>query len=124
MPLPLLWNKIVGFGRAAEIRGSEYLRSLGYRLLRSPYRTRHGEVDIVAEDGGCLVFVEVKARHRDAHPEDSVNTRKQRRIIRAARQYRRRYRLGDRPYRFDILAIVESGDRNPRYRLIKDAFRE
>ena len=123
MPLPLIWSKLVGFGRRSEIRGGEYLRSLGYRLLASSFRTPGGEIDIVARDGDCLVFVEVKARRRDANPEDAVTSSKKRRIARAARAYRTRHRLGNEPYRFDILAIVDPRGEEPRYRLIKDAFR-
>ena len=123
MPLPLIWSKLIGFGRRSEIQGALYLRSLGYRLLASPFRTPRGEVDIVAQDGDCLVFVEVKARRRDSNPEDSVTSKKQRRIMRAAREYRSRHRSGNQPYRFDILAVVDPGGAAPRYRLIKDAFR-
>ena len=123
MPLPLIWSRLVGFGRRSEIRGAEYLRSLGYRLLASPFRTRQGEIDIVAEDGDCLVFVEVKARRRDPNPEDSVTSKKQRRIARAARAYRSRHSSENQPYRFDILAVIDSEGNAPRYRLIKDAFR-
>ncbi len=123
MPLPLIWSRLLGFGRRSEIRGAAYLRTLGYRLLASSFRTRQGEIDIVAQDGECLVFVEVKARGRDPHPEDSVTSKKQRRIARAARTYRSRHRSGNQPYRFDILAVIDPEGAAPRYRLIKDAFR-
>ena len=123
MPFPLIWTRLLGFGRRAEIRGCEYLRSQGYRMLASPYRTASGEVDIVAEEDACLVFVEVKARRRDPHPEDSVTYTKRRRIVRAADAYRRRHGMLDWPYRFDILAIVLPDEGDPHYRLIKDAFR-
>ena len=123
MPLPLIWRKIVGLGRRWEIRGAIYLRSLGYRLLASPYRTRQGEIDIVAMDGDCLVFVEVKARRSDPNPEDSVTSMKQLRIARAARVYRARHRPQNEPYRFDVLAVVDPDGGTPAFRLIKDAFR-
>ena len=124
MPFPTIWSKFVRFGRWAEISGAEYLRSLGYRILSSRYRVREGEIDIVARDGECLVFVEVKARRNDKHPEDAVNAGKQRRIIRAARQYRSSHQVVDIPYRFDILTLSGSKTDNSGFRLIKDAFRE
>ncbi len=124
MPLPTIWRKFVRFGRWAEITGTEYLRARGYQILASPYRVREGEIDIVARDGECLVFVEVKARRSDPHPEDAVNPAKQRRIIRAASHYRSRHRLVDTPYRFDILTLVGSKAADPEFRLIEDAFRE
>ena len=129
MPFPLTWSKLTrtkapSFGRRAEILGAQYLRSLGFLLLASPYRVVTGEIDIVALDGDCLVFVEVKARRSDPHPEDAVNLEKRRRIERAARHYRRRYPRRDLRYRFDILAVVQPAGGEPEFRLIKDAFRE
>jgi putative endonuclease len=111
------------FGRAAEIRGAAYLRSQGYLLLACPYRARGGEIDIVCEDRGTLVFVEVKARRNDEHPEDAVNVRKQSRLIHAARSYRRQHRSRI-PYRYDILAVLEAEDGELAFRLFRDAFRE
>ena len=81
-------------------------------------------MDLVAWDGDQLVFVEVKARHSDAPPEDAVGFRKQQRVIRAAHAYIARYRHQERSYRFDILAITESPGREPIYRLLRDAFHE
>ena len=83
-----------------------------------------GEIDIVARDGEFLVFVEVKARRRDAHPEDAVSPGKQRRIVTAALEYRRENpRYGSCPYRFDILAVQMPEGRDTEFRLYKDAFR-
>jgi Holliday junction resolvase-like predicted endonuclease len=111
------------FGRYAEIRGAEYLRSLGYLLLACPYLARGGEIDIVSDDAGTRVFVEVKARRGDENPEDAVNIVKQSRIVRAAREVRRQSGSSS-TYRYDILAVVEDQKGELRFRLIKDAFRE
>jgi putative endonuclease len=112
------------FGRRAEILGAEHLRGQGYLLLASPWRAAGGEIDIVARDGDVLVFVEVKARRGDPHPEDAVNPVKESRIARAAFDYRRQHpRLAAAPYRFDILAVVAPEGSAPRFRLYKDAFR-
>src|SRR5436309_2101206 len=62
MPLPLLLHRILTFGRHSEILGIDYLRTKGYRIVTSGYRTKAGEVDVIAWDGDILVFVEVKAR--------------------------------------------------------------
>ena len=96
---------------------------MGYLLLACPYRARGGEIGIVSDDAGTLVFVEVKARRHDENPEDAVTSVKQSRIIRAARAYRRQSGSHS-TYRYDILAIVEDQDKDLRFRLIKDAFRE
>ena len=123
MPLPLLWKKIVSFGRRSEILGVDYLKSMGYRVVASSYQTKNGEVDIVAWDDRVLAFVEVKARQNDDPPEDAVGRRKQERVIRAAKHYMSRYRLNEKPYRFDILAVTVLPGSKPSFRLMRDAFR-
>jgi putative endonuclease len=122
MPFPLLLHRLLTFGRRSEILAADHLRSLGYRIVASPYRTKTGEVDIVAWDKGTLVFIEVKARKNMDPPEDSVNFRKQQRIIRAAHAYISRYHLEDKPYRFDILAVTSVPGSKPEFRLLRDAF--
>jgi len=117
-----LFHRLLSFGRRSEILAIDYLRSQGYRIVASPYRTKTGEVDIVAWDGDTLAFVEVKARKNDDPPEDSVGFQKQQRIIRAAGAYISRYRLQDKPCRFDILAVTSIPSRRPAFRLLRDAF--
>ena len=77
-------------------------------LLRN-YRTSRGEIDLIARDGGVLVFVEVKTRRR-GHPAEAVTAEKQRRITLAALHFLKKHGLldADRPVpcRFDIVAIV------------------
>src|SRR5215469_3458517 len=106
MPFSLLLHRLLTFGRRSEILALDHLRSHGYRILTSPYRTKTGEVDIIAWDGDTLVFVEVKARKNTDPPEDSVGPQRQQRIIRAAQAYIARYRLQDKPYRFDVLPVT------------------
>jgi putative endonuclease len=123
MPFPLLFHRLLTFGRRSEIQAIDHLRSLGFRVVASPYRVKTGEADIVAWDGDILVFVEVKARKNADLPEDSVGLRKQQRIIRAANAYIARYHLQDKPYRFDILAVTSIPGSKPEFRLLRDAFR-
>jgi putative endonuclease len=122
MPFPLLFHRLLSFGRKAEILAIDYIRSLGYRVVASGYRTRDGEVDIIAWDGEILVFIEVKARRSSEPGEDSVGSSKQRRIIRAAQTYIARHRLQQKPHRFDILAITILPGAQPEFRLLRDAF--
>ena len=123
MPFPLLLHRLLTFGRKSEILGIDHLRSLGYRIVTSPYRTKTGEVDVIAWDGDVLAFIEVKARKNEDPPEDSVGAQKRQRVIRAADAYIRRYRLHDKPFRFDILAVTAIPGRKPGFRLFRDAFR-
>ena len=84
------------------------LEALGYAVLARRYRTRCGEIDIVADDDGTLVFVEVKARAdaRFGTAAEAVTAWKQRRLVRMARDYLAREEVGDRPCRFDVVAIM------------------
>ena len=93
-------------GAKAEAKAARYLADRGLRVVARNYRTRQGEVDLVARDGATLVFVEVRARSWSAFggAAGSVDARKQRRIAAAARHYLRR--LGAEPAcRFDVLTV-------------------
>src|SRR4030095_248866 len=90
MPFPAFLYRLLPFGRESELLGITYLRSLGYRVVASSYRTQDGEVDIIAWDGEVLTFVEVKSLSATGSPEDAVGTRKRERIIRAAKSYIRK----------------------------------
>ena len=93
-------------GEEAEELAARLLAKKGLVVLARNYRTRFGEVDLVARDGATLVFVEVRARSWGAFggAAGSVDTRKQRRIVAAARHYLAR--LGTEPRcRFDVVAL-------------------
>ena len=122
MPFPLLFHRLLTFGRRSEIMAIDYLRTLGYRIVTSAYRAKGGEVDIIAWDAGVLVFVEVKARQNTEPPEDSVGFEKQKRVVRAAQVYISSHHLQETPCRFDILAVTAPPHCKPEFRLLRDAF--
>jgi putative endonuclease len=122
MPFPLLFHRILRFGRRSETLAIDYLRTLGYRIVTSGYRANGGEVDVIAWEGNVLVFVEVKARQNADPPEDAVGFVKQQRVIRAAQAYLSRHHLHDAQYRFDILAVNAPPRSQPEFRLIREAF--
>ncbi len=106
-------------GARQEAVAAEYLRGKGYRILERNYRNDYGEIDIIAEDGRSLVFVEVKFRSAGDYgdPLEAVDRRKQKRISRAAM----RYYSGqgkERPCRFDVIALYGDGS----IRHLADAF--
>lgn len=115
-----LLRKILG--RKGEDRAADYLTQQGYRILERNYATPGGEIDLIALDGGAIVFVEVKTRTSDAFgaPELAVNARKQQRMIRAALGYIRYKRLHQMPCRFDVVAISPAKEREVE--LIRNAF--
>ncbi|HEX9118791.1 MAG TPA: YraN family protein [Anaerolineae bacterium] len=94
------------FGRLAEDRAADYLTGCGYTLLARNWRTRGGELDIIARDGVWLVFVEVRARHGDSlgRPEESVTRRKQARLAALATAYLAQCGW-EGPWRIDVIAL-------------------
>jgi putative endonuclease len=112
------------FGRRGEELAAKRLKSLGYRILERNYRTPAGEIDIVAMEGGSLVFVEVKSR-RDMSfgpPELAVNFHKRRQIERAALLYLTSKGKADTPCRFDVVGISAGPGDKAEVHVIKDAF--
>ena len=111
-------------GRRGEEVAERYLVSLGYRILERRYRTRTAEIDMIAEDGDTLVFVEVKTRSSLAfgRPAEAVDGRKRARIAGAATVYLARRGAAARSCRFDVVEVLEAEAAPPRIRLIRDAF--
>ncbi|MEG6584058.1 YraN family protein [Dendrosporobacter sp. 1207_IL3150] len=98
----------IALGELGEKAAISYLETKGYTVLVHKYRTKTGEIDIIAGDGGVIVFVEVKTRRNNAYglPCESVNYRKQRKIIKTAQWYLNHSGAYDSPCRFDILEII------------------
>lgn len=100
-------------GTDYEKQAAEYLIQKKFRIVRQNFYCKSGEIDIIARDGEYLVFVEVKYR-RDASygsPLEAVNVKKQKRICRAASYFCVRYGYSmDRPFRFDVVAILGNGE--------------
>ena len=94
-------------GKTSEDAAAAELERRGYEILARRYRTRHGEIDIVARDGETRVFVEVKARATAEFgtAAEAVTLRKQRRLAAMAREYLARNELTNVPCRFDVVAI-------------------
>ncbi|MGH9313043.1 MAG: YraN family protein [Vicinamibacterales bacterium] len=94
-------------GKQAEDLVTRELAARGYQILQRRFRTRFGEIDIVARDGGTLVFVEVRARVGEDYgsAEDSITARKEWRMTRMAQAYLLDQRLGDVDCRFDVVAV-------------------
>ena len=83
------------------------MMSHGCRILERNYRMKYGEIDIIAEDYGTIVFVEVKTRRSISYgtPAQAVNYRKQNKIIQMAQIYLRQRRIENRPCRFDVIEV-------------------
>ncbi|MFP4071558.1 MAG: YraN family protein [Desulfovibrionales bacterium] len=100
-------------GELGETAAADYLRRKRYRILDRNWSCRQGELDIVCDLKGTIVFVEVKTRDSEGMvgPVESLNAKKQERVARAAAQYLSTYQLWDRPCRFDLMVVLCTGDR-------------
>jgi len=94
-------------GALGEQYAAEYLLKKGYKIAARNFRSRFGEIDIIAENAGFIAFVEVKTRERHyiSRPAEAVTFQKQRKIIKTAQYYLLQNEKGLQP-RFDVIEIV------------------
>ena len=93
-------------GERGEEAAARHLEAAGLKILERNYVCRAGEIDIVAEDGGVLVFVEVKLRRPPVDALEAVDTRKRRQVTRAAFDFLMRRGMLGRAARFDVVAVA------------------
>jgi len=109
-------------GEKGEGVAVQFLKTQGYKIITQNYKTRIGEIDIIAREGDTLVFVEVKTRESIAYgkPFEAVDYFKKRKIVNVAMLYLKKMKEIP-PCRFDVISICyEQG--KPDCELIKDAF--
>ena len=118
-------------GRLGEDLAAERLKKEGYRIVRRNYRNPFGEIDIIAQDGKTLCFIEVRTRTKEwhGHPFESISAVKQRKLIRAAQGYLARATEGsakqdalDTDARFDVVAVMPDDNGGYSVELMKNAF--
>jgi len=111
-------------GKRGEKLAISYLKKRGYRILDKNFRCKIGEIDIVAENDGQIVFVEVKTRHNFNFglPEEALNYFKRKRLSRLALFYLSNHHLQKKPCRFDVVAILLEKEKPRDIHLIKNAF--
>ena len=113
------------FGTRAERAAARHLRRLGWTVLRRNYSCPHGEIDLVAAEGRCVVFVEVRSTgtEDESRPAASVDAVKQARLTRLALHFLQQHRLLEHEARFDVLTVTwPSGQREPRIVHYRQAF--
>jgi putative endonuclease len=132
--LGLFHNKKVPYsnirGKKGEDIAEEFLRKAGYRILERNYVNkkgyRVGEIDIIAQDGDLLIFIEVKARKRkgkyDFPPEMAVDRNKFECLQKSAYRYVRQKQKETMPYRFDVVSIVYEPDETVTIKHLKNIF--
>jgi putative endonuclease len=111
-------------GDEGENEAAAYLRKKGFTILGRNVRLSRGELDLVAEDHGVLVFVEVKRRRSDAFggAAEAVDFRKQAKLIQLAALYLAQHRIYGRPCRFDVVLLDGGPGESKTLRHIANAF--
>jgi putative endonuclease len=115
----------VVLGKSGENYACWELERLGYEILDRRYRTRMGEIDIVARDGEVLAFIEVKARRsaRFGPPAEAVGAQKRHKLMQMASCYIFDRRLSNARCRFDVVSVTfGAGERRPKIAVFKGAF--
>lgn len=110
-------------GKWGEEIAEKFLQNKGYRILARDWKDNHKDIDIIAEDNGTLVFVEVKTRKNDTYmqPEQAVNKQKIKNLTLAANRFVKMNQI-DMNLRFDIVSITGTNENSCKINHIEDAF--
>ncbi|PID42949.1 MAG: YraN family protein [Gammaproteobacteria bacterium] len=113
-------------GQEAEGIAESFLIEAGLSPIKRNYYCKCGEIDLIMSDKESLVFVEVRFRNNTDHgtPLESITSSKQRKIIRAAKNYLTRYHLWDRQCRIDAIGIDKKKDGSLHFDWQKNAICE
>jgi putative endonuclease len=114
----------MSLGKRGEIVAANFLAQNGYKILEQNYRCEIGEIDVIAEKDGRILFVEVKTRSSEHYglPQESVHEIKQRKISRSAEWYLKEKRFETKPVGFEVIAVQWKEGGDPEIRLISNAF--
>ena len=122
-------NTKVELGATGETLAVKYLKQLGYKIIEQNFRVCYGEIDIIADQDGTLVFIEVKTRigKRFGAPFESITANKQSHLSKAALEYMNMNNCHDRPARFDVIGVQFDAGKpgkssDARIEMIKNAF--
>ena len=116
-------NRQQKLGETGEALAARNLKKAGYKIIETNYRTRLGEIDIIAKEDDTIVFVEVKSR-RSVHfgnPKQAVTLQKQKKISMVALYYLKATGQITARARFDVVTVISNRDR-PQVEIIKNAF--
>ena len=116
-------NRQQKFGEKGEEIAVRHLKKEGYKIVATNYRTKLGEIDIIAQDKDTIVFAEVKTRRslRFGNPKQAVTIQKQRKISRVALYYLKDTGQSAARARFDVVGVISNRDK-PQVEIIKNAF--
>ena len=112
------------FGKKSETEAVKHLKKLGYKIIEKNYKTKIGEIDIIARDKDTLVFIEVKARNsaKFGNANQAVTSKKQKKISMVALQYLKSIKKSNAKARFDVVAVIKDKNKYYSVEIIKNAF--
>jgi putative endonuclease len=111
-------------GNAGEQLALNFLKKKGFRIVETNYRCPQGEIDIIARQKDCLVFVEVRTKANSAFgsPEESITMNKKRHLVSSANHYLQEQEKMPTSWRIDVVAVeMEQDNRLKRIELIENA---
>ncbi len=113
----------ISLGKQGERAALSHLKSCGFKILETNWRTKFAELDIIAMDNDTFCFTEVKTRQslKKGLPREAVTAVKQKKIIQAALLYLKKNKLDDACVRFDVVEVLKEND-TLSVNLIKHAF--
>lgn len=113
-------RKLGDYGEQLAI---QFLQQQGHTILTTNWTCPHGEIDIVSQDGACLVFVEVKTRHSDTTSSAfvAITAKKRQRMIASAYAYLEAHDHDESAWRIDVIAIALPHARAPIIDYVEDA---
>ncbi len=116
----------IALGELGQKAAVDYLISNGYTIVTEKYRTKIGEIDIIARKNDILAFIEVKTRRNNLYgsPAEAVTYRKQRKIISTAHCYLKQSGQMDCRCRCDILEVMAADRKQLIFNHITNAFGE
>ena len=116
--------KRLQFGREGEFAAIAFLKENGYRILEKNFRSKLGEIDVIAEQAGVIVFIEVKARsdHEFGHPFDVLTPTKQKKIIQITQSFLVQKRIPDKSMRFDVVVLTLDRPDSWKIELLENSF--
>ena len=114
-------------GKLGEMAAQKFLKKRGYRIRETGFRCRHGEIDIIAQQKDCLVFVEVRTKSNLGFgtPEESITQAKKERLIASALTYNSTHQNLPSQWRIDFVAVeLDDKGKNKRIELIENAIEQ
>ena len=114
-------------GKLGEKAAQKFLKKRGYRIRETCFRCRHGEIDIIAEQKDCLVFVEVRTKSNleFGTPEESITQAKKERLVASALTYTTTHQNIPSLWRIDVVAVeLDDNGKAKRIELIENAIEQ